>query len=179
MTTNLNGQLIKGDDINRIRQEANEWTDVVGGTMTQLDGKRTINVGGRRPWEYSAFRATGGWNPYLWNPTISTLSVQGTENTATTVLSVDNCVLMLGRTPYDFGSLSAPNGQVLSGFVFAVIQHPIWGNDYPDVSATLSCAPVLDVAAVDNNFSILPLYYVDNTGMTRDYRGIPTLAMYT
>lgn len=42
MTTNLNGQLIKGDDINRIRQEANEWTDVVGGTMTQLDGKRTI-----------------------------------------------------------------------------------------------------------------------------------------
>lgn len=86
---------------------------------------------------------------------------------------------MLGRTPYDFGSLSAPNGQVLSGFVFAVIQHPIWGNDYPDVSATLSCAPVLDVAAVDNNFSILPLYYVDNTGMTKDYRGIPTLAMYT
>lgn len=86
---------------------------------------------------------------------------------------------MLGRTPYDFGTLSANNGQVLSGFVFAVIQHPIWGNDYPDVSATLSCAPVLDVGAVDNNFSILPLYYVDNTGMTRDYRGIPTLAMYT
>lgn len=42
MTTNLNGQLIKSDDINKIRQDSNGWTDVVGGTMTQLDGKRTI-----------------------------------------------------------------------------------------------------------------------------------------
>ena len=65
MTTNLNGQLIKSDDINKIRQDANGFTDVVGGTMTQLDGKRTIQVSNKRPWEYSAFRATGGWNPYL------------------------------------------------------------------------------------------------------------------
>lgn len=42
MITNLNGQLIKGDEINQIRQDANGWTDVVGGTMTQMDGKRTI-----------------------------------------------------------------------------------------------------------------------------------------
>lgn len=96
------------------------------------------------------------------------------------MLSVDNCAIMLGRAPYDFGSLSATNGEVLSGYVFAIIQHPVWGTNYYDVSAVLSSASSFaGMEQIHNDFSVLPLYYVDkDTGMTKDFRGIPTATMY-
>lgn len=69
---------------------------------------------------------------------------------------------------------------ILSGYVFAVIEHPIWGTNYYDVSAVLSCGSNFDATyELDNNFSILPLYYVGDGGMTKDFRGIPTITMYS
>ena len=92
---------------------------------------------------------------------------------------MDNCAVMLGRAPYDFGSLSAHNNEVLSGYVFAVLQHPVWGTEYYDVSAVLSCSENFSgMEQVDNNFSILPLYRIGQTGIEQDYRGIPTITMY-
>lgn len=179
MTNNLNGDLIKGSDMNAVREQANGMLDVAGATTTQWKGQRTIALQ-QKPWARSAFTSTGGWNPWLWTPTVIDLSVAGTDATVKTVLSVDNCACMLGRAPYDFGSLQADNNEVLSGYVFAVIQHPIWGTNYYDVSAVLSSADTFaGLEDIDSNFSILPLYYVDSTGITKDFRGIPTMTMYS
>lgn len=177
MTNNLNGDLIKGSDMNAVREQANGMLDVAGATTTQWKGQRTIALQ-QKPWGHSAF--TGGWNPWLWKPVIAELSVENSDSTVKSVISVDNCAVMLGRAPYDFGSLSAVDSEVLSGYVFAVIQHPVWGNNYYDVSAVLSSADTFDgLEDIDSNFSILPLYYVDQAGMTKDFRGIPTMTMYS
>lgn len=178
MTNNLNGELIKGSDMNAVRKEANGALDVLGGTSTQCKGARTIQIP-RKVWNQPVFRNAAGWNPWLWKPVIAELSVENSDSTVKSVISVDNCAVMLGRAPYDFGNISATDGQVLSGYVFAVIQHPVWGTEYYDVSAVLSCAENFDgVEQVDNNFSILPLYKVGPTGVEQDYRGIPTITMY-
>lgn len=179
MTNNLNGELIKGGDMNAVRKEANGALDVLGGTSTQWKGARTIQLP-RKVWTQPVFRNAAGWNPWLWKPVIAELSVENSDSTVKSVISVDNCAVMLGRAPYDFGSLSATDSEVLSGYVFAVIQHPVWGNNYYDVSAVLSSADTFDgLEDIDSNFSILPLYYVDQTGMTKDFRGIPTMTMYS
>lgn len=174
----LENDLIRADFINGINDMAHSETQLVGGQgIFGEDGCALFSQG--VPFQKQLPVVQSGWNPYLWSPNIVDVSVANQNASVTTVRTVDNCAIMLGRTPYDFGTLSANQNQVLSGFVFAIIQHPVWGTNYYDVSAVLSCGQNFSVLEqIDNNFSILPLYYVNSNGVEKDYRGIPTLTMY-
>lgn len=177
----LKQTFIKSDYIGSIARAANGHKEFVGGQTLQSPNGQMTMIQQSRPFSRQLATATStGWSPDVWTPTLSTLTV-GTgdeQTTVRTVMKVDNCVCMLGRAPYDFGTLSAHENQVLSGEVFAMIQHPIWGNTWYDVSAVLSCTgDWTGMNQLDNNFSILPLYKVTPTQMI-DYRAIPTLTFY-
>lgn len=124
-----------------------------------------------------------GWNPDVWHPVIE----KGVEidehpgETAGALLSVDNCVVMCGRQFKDFGSLFPYQNQVLSGVVMAVFDHPIWDLNTPTLRCQLSCCPSLNgLVAYSSDYTAMPLYYIAQDGtLSVDYRGIPTLTMWS
>lgn len=124
----------------------------------------------------------GGWNPDLWKPVIKKdIPIDGTNQTAGALLSVDNCMLMAGRMFKNFGSLYPIDNAVLSGCVFAVFDHPLWNGDNVTMRCELSAANDISACSTfSDNYSVMPLYYITQAGdISVDYRGMPSITMWS
>lgn len=130
-----------------------------------------------------------GWNPDVWKPVFGQIEITGQDQNLTinALSAVENCVMMAGRGVYDFGTLrplpaegSTTAVQYLSGCVYAIISHPVWATEYFSLSCALSCTNAVgDLMIYSDDFTYLPLYYVNADGSIRtDYRGLPSITMY-
>lgn len=73
-------ELITADFINNICDVANGHCEYLGGTTIQNPRGQRTYVSQQTPFSRKQQVVGGGWNPWLWTPTIVQLSVENTED---------------------------------------------------------------------------------------------------